>query len=56
MTLLICSKTGTILTVEDCYIIPDEAADDLDILETMSDSEVGDWAREHGTPVIPQAS
>ncbi len=50
MTLLICSKTGTILTAEDCYIIPDDV--NSDELDELSDNEIGDWARENGTPVI----
>ncbi len=53
--LIIDAQSGTILNAIHCYAIPAGVAQD-DSLDEMSDSEVGDWAREHGTPVIPQAS
>lgn len=49
--LIIDAQSGTILNATHCYMISEEDADD-DTLDEMSDSEVGDWAREHGTPVI----
>lgn len=49
--LIIDAQSGTVLNATHCYAIPAEAAED-DSLDEMSDSEVGDWAREHGTPVI----
>lgn len=49
--LIIDAQSGTILNATHCYGIPAGVAQD-DSLDEMSDSEVGDWAREHGTPVI----
>lgn len=49
--LIIDAQSGTVLNATHCYAISDEAAQD-DTLDEMSDHEVGDWAREHGTPVI----
>ena len=49
--LIIDAQSGTILNATHCYAIPEDAAQD-DTLDEMSDSEVGDWAREHGVPVV----
>lgn len=48
--LIIDAQSGTILKATHCYGIPLQFAND-DTLDDMSDSEVGDWAREHGTPL-----
>lgn len=55
--LLIDTSTGTVLTASTCVLVPDSALTEAEweALDTMTDSEVGDLARDRGTPVL-QAS
>lgn len=55
--LIIDTSTGTVLTASTCVLVPDAALTEAEweALDTMTDSEVGDLARERGAPVL-QAS
>jgi hypothetical protein len=48
--LIIDASTGTVLSASTCYLVPDEAfaADDWELLESLSDSEMGLLARQEG--------
>jgi len=45
-----------VLTASTCVLVPDSALTEAEweALDTMTDSEVGDLARERGTPVLPR--
>ena len=48
--LLIDASTGTVLSASTCYLVADEAfaADNWELLENLSDSEMGLLARQEG--------
>ena len=48
----ICS--GTVLVAEHCVLVPDNALTEAewDALDSMSDAEVCDLARERGKPIL----
>lgn len=48
--LLIDASTGTVLSASTCYLVADEAfaADDWELLESLSDSEMSELARQEG--------
>jgi hypothetical protein len=54
--LIIDTSSGTVLAAEHCVLVPDEALTDAEWeeLDTMSDSQVSDLARERGRPVLPE--
>lgn len=54
MALIIDTSTGTVLTAHTCVLVTDDAFSEAEWeeLDTMSDSEVGEIARERGTPVL----
>jgi len=53
MKLLIDAKTGTILNVDDCYIVDADTLSDTDkaLLDDGNDTEVGEVAQRTGTSV-----
>lgn len=54
MALIIDTSTGTVLTAHTCVLVEDSALTDAEweALDTMTDSEVGEIARERGTPIL----
>ena len=54
--LLIDASTGTVLTAETCYLLPDDALTEAEweALDDMSDNEATELGRSRGTPVLPR--
>jgi hypothetical protein len=54
MTLLIDASTGTVLTAETCYLLPDDALTEAEweALDSSSDSECSAMARERGRSLL----
>lgn len=57
MPLVIDATSGTILNLESCYIVYDEALTESEesILENGSDSEIGELAEQAGVPLFGDA-
>lgn len=55
--LLIDASTGTVLTAETCYLLPDDAITEAEweAFNDMSDNEATEIARARGIPVLPRA-
>ena len=55
MSVIICTSTGTMLTAETCRLVSDDAFTDAewDLMESCSDSEIADFGRERGVPILP---
>jgi nitrate reductase NapAB chaperone NapD len=53
MALIIDSSTGTVLTAHTCVLVEDDALSEaeLEALDTMTDCEVGEIARERGKTI-----
>lgn len=53
MTVIIDSSTGTMLTAETCYLVPDEAFTDeeWEDIDNFSDSEISRIGKENGIKV-----
>lgn len=53
MKLIIDATTGTVLNIDDCYIVETEQLDDHDteLLEVASDGELSDIARRYGKSI-----
>jgi len=46
---IVCAQSGTVLSLSQCYLLTDNQATDAFFDEDiMTDSECGDFAREHG--------
>lgn len=55
--LIIDTCSGTVLAAQHCVLVPDDALTEAEweALDTMSDGEVSDLARERGRPVLPDS-
>jgi hypothetical protein len=51
MKLIIDAQTGTILNVDNCYVVDTEDLPNEDSLDTASDSEIAEIAEKYGTAV-----
>lgn len=53
MALVICAQTGTMLTAENAYVVPDETftPDEWESIENFSDSEIARIGKENGFSV-----
>lgn len=57
MAVIICTSTGTMLAAETCRIVPDSAFTEAewDGMDDQSDSEIAQFGRERGRPVLPES-
>lgn len=57
MTVIICTSTGTMLSAETCCLVPDDAFSEAewDVMEDRSDSEIAQFGRERGRPVLSES-